>query len=107
MMTRIDHGVQDIVDNRGGVFPLSSEQLLNVLDEASERNFLCGEQPLAVQKFVSKGDAGKIGLEDKNLVASLGFIVEQTLVNFWISSVFASFSSGCPLKTWPNSFASF
>jgi hypothetical protein len=69
------------VENNRGVFPLASEQLLNVLDEASEKTFLCGEPPLAVQKYVYQGDAGKIQREEKNLIASLSFILEQTLVS--------------------------
>ncbi|CAM6032401.1 unnamed protein product [Sphagnum compactum] len=75
----------EIVENNRGVFPLASEQLLNVLDEASEKTFLCGEPPLAVQKYVYQGDAGKIQREEKNLIASLSFILEQTLVKAWMA----------------------
>lgn len=62
--------LQDILDNKQIVFPLHSKQILAILDEASEKTFLC-----------SQGDVNKIGLEEKNLVAFLGFIVEQTLVS--------------------------
>jgi hypothetical protein len=72
---------QEIVDNRGGVFPLPSEHLLNILDEASEKTFLCGEPPLATQNYGYQADAGKNQYEEKNLIASLSFIVEQTLVS--------------------------
>ena len=70
--------LQNILDNKNTAFPLSSEQILSILDEANEKTFLC-----------SQGDVSKIGLEEKNLVASLGFIVEQTLVsNLWMKSNF-------------------
>jgi hypothetical protein len=72
---------QEILDNRGGVFPLPSEHLLNILDEASEKTFLCGEPPLATQNYGYQADAGKNQCEEKNLIASLSFIVEQTLVS--------------------------
>jgi hypothetical protein len=71
----------EIVDNGGGVFPLPSEHLLNILDEASEKTFLCGEPPLATQNYGYQADAGKNQCEEKNLIASLSFIVEQTLVS--------------------------
>lgn len=58
-----------MLDNKQVVFPLFSEQILSILDEASEKTFLC-----------SQGDVSKAGLEEKNMVATLGFIVEQTLV---------------------------
>ncbi|KAG0557963.1 hypothetical protein KC19_11G169100, partial [Ceratodon purpureus] len=65
----------NILDNKNTAFPLSSEQILSILDEANEKTFLC-----------SQGDVSKIGLEEKNLVASLGFIVEQTLVKAWMAN---------------------
>ncbi|KAH9551258.1 hypothetical protein CY35_09G005900 [Sphagnum magellanicum] len=74
----------EIVDNRG-VFPLPSEHLLNILDEASEKTFLCGEPPLATQNYGYQADAGKNQCEEKNLIASLSFIVEQTLVKAWMT----------------------
>ncbi|KAH8952914.1 hypothetical protein BDL97_09G109300 [Sphagnum fallax] len=76
----------EIVDNRGGVFPLPSEHLLNILDEASEKTFLCGEPPLATQNYGYQADAGKNQYEEKNLIASLSFIVEQTLVKAWMTN---------------------
>ena len=60
-----------MLDNKQEVFPLLSEQMLSILDEASEKTFLC-----------SQSDVSKDGLEEKNLIASLGFIVEQTLVSY-------------------------
>lgn len=45
-----------------------------------------------MQKYVFDGEAGKIGLEPKNLVACTSFLLEQKLVmdlpNFKIFSVF-------------------
>jgi len=61
---------QDMLDKRERDFLLSSEKILSILDEASERTFLC-----------SQGEVNKTGLQERNLVASLGYIVEQTLVS--------------------------
>ena len=60
------------MDNRQGVVSLHSSRLLSILDEASERTFLSNEL---------KGDASKDVLDDKNLVASLSIIFEQSLVS--------------------------
>jgi len=65
------------LDKKQSDFQLSSEKILSILDEASERTFLCFQ-----------GELNKIGLEEKNLVASLGYIVEQTLVSMSTSDEF-------------------
>lgn len=67
------------MQNKSSV-PLSSERLLAILDDASERTFLYGGTSAAVQRFVFNNEAGKIGLEEKNLVASMGFHIELKLV---------------------------
>lgn len=69
------------MDNRQGVVSLNSSRLLSILDEASERTFLSNEL---------KGDASKDVLEDKNLVASLSIIFEQSLVSSYFHSQWSS-----------------
>lgn len=72
--------IQDVVQARPPRFPISSQEFFSILDDASEKTFLCAGTALSVQKFVFDGDAGKIGLEMKNLVACTSFLVEQKLV---------------------------
>lgn len=67
------------------VVPLSSERLLAILDDASERTFLDGGTSIAVQRFVFNGESGKVGLEEKNLVATMGFHIELRLVKAWMA----------------------
>ncbi|KAL2612855.1 hypothetical protein R1flu_024547 [Riccia fluitans] len=75
----------DIVQNKSTVYPLLSERLLGILDDASEKTFLSGGTSVAYQRFVFNGDAGKVGLDEKNLVASMGFHVELRLVKAWMA----------------------
>eukprot|EP00268_Persea_americana_P038907 TRINITY_DN38558_c0_g1_i6.p1 TRINITY_DN38558_c0_g1~~TRINITY_DN38558_c0_g1_i6.p1 ORF type:complete len:794 (-),score=229.05 TRINITY_DN38558_c0_g1_i6:491-2872(-) len=75
----------DVVQARPPRFPISSQEFFSILDDASEKTFLCAGTALSVQKFVFDGDAGKIGLEMKNLVACTSFLVEQKLVKAWIA----------------------
>uniref|UniRef100_A0A2P2L1U1 C2H2-type domain-containing protein n=1 Tax=Rhizophora mucronata TaxID=61149 RepID=A0A2P2L1U1_RHIMU len=74
----------DIIQARSSRFPLSSDELFNILDDASEKTFLCGTA-VSMQKYIFNGDAGKIGLEVKNLVACTSFLVEQKLVKAWLA----------------------
>lgn len=71
---------QDIVQGRPSRFPLSSLELFEILDNASERTFLCGTA-VSMQKYIFDGDAVKIGLETKNLVACMSFLLEEKLVS--------------------------
>ncbi|EFJ16854.1 hypothetical protein SELMODRAFT_421531 [Selaginella moellendorffii] len=75
----------ELVQNKTSLFPIPSEKLLKTLDDASEGTFLCGGTSIAVQRFVYHGDAEKIGLEDKNVVASMSFLVEQKLLKAWMA----------------------
>lgn len=61
-------------------FPLSSQELFNILDDASEKTFLCAGTSVPVQKFLFNGEAGRTALEMKNLVACTSFLLEQKLV---------------------------
>ncbi|OMO68379.1 hypothetical protein CCACVL1_19972 [Corchorus capsularis] len=74
----------DIVQARPSRFPISSQELFSILDDASEKTFLCGTA-VSMQKYIFDGEAGKIGLETKNLVACTSFLVEQKLVKAWLA----------------------
>ena len=61
-------------------FPLSSDELFTILDDASEKNTFYGVTSSSMQRHVFESEHGKVGFEAKNLVASLGFLVELKLV---------------------------
>ena len=74
-----------------------SQELFRILDDASEKTFLCGTAGL-MQKYVFDGEAEKSGLETKNIVACTSFLVEQKLVFFFFfffSFAFFLFFSSC------------
>ncbi|KAG6500198.1 hypothetical protein ZIOFF_040040 [Zingiber officinale] len=73
----------DIVEGSSYRFPLSSQDLFNLLDDASERTFLHAGNALSMQKYIFNGDAEKISIEAKNLVAFASFMLEQKLVKSW------------------------
>ncbi|KAK9665492.1 hypothetical protein RND81_14G115200 [Saponaria officinalis] len=75
----------DIVQGRSTRFPISSQELFDILDDASENTFLCAGTAELVQKFVFNGDAGQIGLEMRNLIACTSFLVEQKLVKAYLA----------------------
>ncbi|XP_042505291.1 uncharacterized protein LOC122081932 isoform X2 [Macadamia integrifolia] len=75
----------DVVQCRPSRFPISSQELFSILDDASEKTFLCAGTAISMQKFVFDGEAAKIGLEMKNLVACTSFLVEQKLVTAWLA----------------------
>ncbi|CAN4085891.1 unnamed protein product [Withania somnifera] len=64
---------------------LTSQKLFSILDDASERTFLCAGTAESVQKYVFGGDAAKKGVELKNLVACTSFLFEQKLVKAWLA----------------------
>ncbi|XP_061999928.1 uncharacterized protein LOC133717261 isoform X1 [Rosa rugosa] len=72
----------DIVQARPSRFPIPSQELFGILDDASEKTFLSGTAT-SMQRYIFDGDAGKVGLETKNLVACTSFLVEQKLVKAW------------------------
>ncbi|CAL0333271.1 unnamed protein product [Lupinus luteus] len=74
----------DIVKSNPSSFPISSQDLFSILDDASEKTFLCGTTE-SMQRFAFDGEAGKNGLEPKNVVACTSFLLEQKLVNAWIA----------------------
>lgn len=81
--------MQDIVQSKPSSFPISSQELFSILDDASEKTYLWGTAE-SMQRYVFDGEAGKIGLEPKNVVACTSFLLEQILVivshNFKICS---------------------
>lgn len=81
---RAGSALLDIIQARPLRFPLSAQELFGILDVASENTFLCGTAGL-MQKYIFDGEAGKIGLETKNLVACTSFLVEQKLVKAWLA----------------------
>lgn len=74
------YSLLDIVQARPSRFPISSQELFNVFDEASEDTFLCAGAADSLHKYVFDGEAGKIGLEMRNVVACTSFLAEQKLV---------------------------
>lgn len=81
---RAGFSLLDIVQSRPSSFPISSQKLFNILDDSSENTFLCGTA-VSMQRHVFDGEAGKIGLEPKNLVACTSFLLEQKLVKAWLA----------------------
>ncbi|MQL90719.1 hypothetical protein Taro_023331 [Colocasia esculenta] len=75
----------DLVECRPSVFPISSQELFSVLDDASEKTFLCGGTAISLQRFVFDGEVGKISMEMKNLIACTSFLLEQKLVKAWLA----------------------
>ncbi|KAK6155682.1 hypothetical protein DH2020_009930 [Rehmannia glutinosa] len=74
----------DIIQAKPSRLPISSQELFSLLDDASERTFLCAGTAESVQKYVFDGETAKNCLELKNLVASTSFVFEQQLVKAWI-----------------------
>ncbi|XP_022141005.1 uncharacterized protein LOC111011517 isoform X2 [Momordica charantia] len=81
---RAGSALLDIVQGRPSRFPMTSQELFEILDNASEKTFLCGTA-VSMQKYVFDGEATKIGLETKNLVACMSFLVEQKVVKAWLA----------------------
>ncbi|XP_044468699.1 uncharacterized protein LOC123198138 isoform X2 [Mangifera indica] len=79
-----DVALEDIVQARPSRFPISSQELFSILDDASEKTFLSGTA-VSMQKYIFDGEAVKIGLETRNLIACTSFLVEQILVKAWLA----------------------
>ncbi|XP_057424358.1 uncharacterized protein LOC130717959 [Lotus japonicus] len=76
---RAGFSLLDMVQSNPSSFPISSQELFSILDDASEETFLCGTA-VSVQRFMFDGEAGKIVLEPRNLIACTSFLLEQKLV---------------------------
>ncbi|ESW15434.1 hypothetical protein PHAVU_007G072400 [Phaseolus vulgaris] len=81
---RAGSALLNIVQSRPSSFPISSQELFSILDDSSEKTFLVGSA-VSMQRYVFDGEAGKIGLEQKNLVACTSFLLEQKLVKAWLA----------------------
>ncbi|KAK7391354.1 hypothetical protein VNO78_19769 [Psophocarpus tetragonolobus] len=81
---RAGSALLNIVQSRPSNFPISSQELFSILDDSSEKTFL-GGSAVSMQRYVFDGEAGKIGLEPKNLVACTSFLLEQKLVKAWLA----------------------
>ncbi|KAL2556083.1 C2H2-like zinc finger protein [Forsythia ovata] len=75
----------DIIQAKPSRLPISSHELFSILDDASERTFLCAGTAESVQKYVFEGEAAKNGLELRNLVACTSFLFEYQLVKAWVA----------------------
>ncbi|KAL6545211.1 hypothetical protein OROHE_009876 [Orobanche hederae] len=58
----------DIILAEPSRLPISSQELFSILDDASERTFLCAGTAESVQKYVFDGETAKNCLELKNLL---------------------------------------
>lgn len=72
--------LQEVIQARPSRLPVTSEELFSILDDASERTFLCAGTAESVEKYVFDGEADKIGFDSRNLVACTSFLFEQKLV---------------------------
>ncbi|KAK4718440.1 hypothetical protein R3W88_016778 [Solanum pinnatisectum] len=70
----------EVIQAKPSRLPVTSEELFSILDDASERTFLCAGTAESVEKYVFDGEADKIGFNSKNLVACTSFLFEQKLV---------------------------
>ncbi|XP_072978724.1 uncharacterized protein [Typha angustifolia] len=75
----------EVVQVKPSRLPITSQELFNILDDASEKTFLSSGPTIQIQKFLFDGEAGKIALEMKNLVACTSFLLEQKLVKAWLA----------------------
>lgn len=75
----------DIIHAKPSRLPISSQELFSVLDDASERTFLCAGTAESVQKYVFDGEAGKVAFDLKNLVSCTCFLFELKLLKAWLT----------------------
>ncbi|TMW95501.1 hypothetical protein EJD97_008739 [Solanum chilense] len=70
----------EVIQAKPSRIPVTSDELFSILDDASERTFLCAGTAESVEKYVFDGEAHKIGFDSKNIVACTSFLFEQKLV---------------------------
>ncbi|KAL9163308.1 hypothetical protein ABFS82_06G032400 [Erythranthe guttata] len=75
----------DIIQAKPSRLPISSQELFSILDDASERTFLCAGTAESMQTFVFYGETTKDSTDLKNLVATTSFLLEQKLMKAWIA----------------------
>ncbi|XP_018471471.2 uncharacterized protein LOC108842916 [Raphanus sativus] len=81
---RAGSNLLDIIQGRPLRFPISSNQLFSILDDASEKTFMSNEAA-SMQKYIFDGENGKNVLEAKNVVACASFLLEQQLIKAWLA----------------------
>lgn len=74
----------DLVQNKSSKVPVNSAELFATLDDASEKNLLYGVTSSSMHRCIFDSEPARVGLETKNLVAALGFLVEYRLVRAWM-----------------------
>ncbi|KAJ8547604.1 hypothetical protein K7X08_011190 [Anisodus acutangulus] len=62
---------------------MTSKELFSILDDASERTFLCAGTAESVEKYLFDGEATEICFDSKNLVSCTNFLFKQKLVKAW------------------------
>jgi len=73
--------LQDLIQTKASMhLPVSSDELFSLLDEASEKTFLCTNTAACIQKFLFDGEVDKIATELKNVVSCVSYMLEQKLV---------------------------
>ncbi|GAV79311.1 hypothetical protein CFOL_v3_22776, partial [Cephalotus follicularis] len=82
---RAGSALLEIMQCRPSRFPISSQELFSILDDASEKTFLCGPA-VSMKKYIFDGDVGKTGLDTKNVVACSSFLLEQKLIKAWLAN---------------------
>jgi len=74
----------DLIQTKAAMhLPVSSDELFSLLDEASEKTFLCTNTAACIQKFLFDGEVDKIATELKNVVSCISYMLEQKLVEAW------------------------
>ncbi|KAH0941889.1 hypothetical protein HID58_001526 [Brassica napus] len=81
---RAGSDILDIIQGRPLRFPIYSNQLFSILDDASEKTFMTNEAA-SIQKYIFDGENGKNVLEAKNVVACASFLLEQQLIKAWLA----------------------
>ncbi|VFQ58301.1 unnamed protein product [Cuscuta campestris] len=75
----------EIVQAKPSSLPISSQDLFSILDEASERTFLCAGTAESMQKYIFDAETVKGSKELKTLIACTCFLFEQKLVKAWLA----------------------
>lgn len=74
----------DLVQNKTLKVSVKATELFAMLDDASEKNLLCGVTSSSMHRCIFDNEPARVGLETKNLVAALGFLIEYRLVRAWM-----------------------
>ncbi|CAH9114812.1 unnamed protein product [Cuscuta epithymum] len=75
----------ELIQAKPSVIPLSSQDLFSILDDASERTFLCAGTAESVQKYIFYTNVKKDCHDSKNVIACTCFLFEQKLMKAWLA----------------------